>query len=37
VIEGLGVAALTVGARRAFPATKASFTLEVGILRRALG
>jgi NADH-quinone oxidoreductase subunit F len=36
VIEGLAIAALTVGASRAFLATKSSFTLEVGILRRAL-
>jgi len=36
VIEGLAIAALTVGASRAFLATKSSFTLEIGILRRAL-
>jgi hypothetical protein len=36
VIEGLAIAALTVGATGAFLATKSSFTLEVGILRRVL-
>jgi NADH:ubiquinone oxidoreductase subunit F (NADH-binding) len=36
VIEGLAIAALTVGATRAFLAVKASFTREVEILRRAL-
>jgi NADH-quinone oxidoreductase subunit F len=36
VIEGLAIAALTVGARRAFLAIKANFTREVEILRRAL-
>jgi NADH-quinone oxidoreductase subunit F len=36
VIEGLAIAALTVGASRAFLAVKASFTREVEILRRAL-
>jgi NADH:ubiquinone oxidoreductase subunit F (NADH-binding) len=36
VIEGLAIAALTVGAWRAFLAVKASFTREVEILRRAL-
>jgi NADH-quinone oxidoreductase subunit F len=36
VIEGLAIAALTVGATRAFLAVKSSFTREVEILRRAL-
>jgi len=36
VIEGLAIAAMTVGASRAFLAVKASFTREVEILRRAL-
>jgi NADH-quinone oxidoreductase subunit F len=36
VIEGLAIAALTVGASRAFLAVKASFAHEVEILRRAL-
>jgi NADH-quinone oxidoreductase subunit F len=36
VIEGLAIAALTVGASRAFLAVKASFTGEVALLRRAL-
>jgi NADH-quinone oxidoreductase subunit F len=36
VIEGLAIAALTVGASRAFLAVKASFSREVELLRRAL-
>ena len=36
VIEGLAIAALTVRASQAFLAVKASFTVEVEILRRAL-
>ena len=36
VIEGLAIAALAVGASRAFLAVKASFTREVEILRQAL-
>jgi NADH-quinone oxidoreductase subunit F len=36
VIEGLAIAALTVGATRAYLAVKASFTHEVEVLRRAL-
>jgi NADH-quinone oxidoreductase subunit F len=36
VIEGLAIAALTVGASRAFLAVKASFTREIEMLRRAL-
>ena len=36
VIEGLAIAALTIGASHAYLAVKASFTREVTILRRAL-